>query len=570
MFHYIIVKLQKLNFSVRYKIGLAFSLLLVCFIINGIISIFLLYNIRDTEEQQKNISLASDWLQRNALAYQSDLTLYADTIFVTNVSHIRDTFSRTIATSLAEYNYNIPTKENQDFRIKLAALYSTAFDHFARLENLINSGDFTTARQDWQQFTPNFEAISTLLQNRQQQLEADRANGEKEVSNAIFVSTLTIVSITVFSIALVLLLLFLIEQVLINPLNKLQQALNRVAQGELDQQLEVANRDEVGKLTESFRAAVFSLQQVLRGVQISETLQLVTGQLAAVSKQQTLGSNEQVAALSQVTAAMHELGRTAGQIADNSVQVVDFTTATLTQIEQVARAGELSQQQAYQMTDVVEKTLNGIEHIGWQVAEFSKLITNLTDQTEQISKVVGLINSIATEVHLLALNAAIEAAGAGEYGDRFRIVAQEVKHLAARTTQASQVAHSLINQVQVSSQAAKTQIEKGQAEVEIIVAANDDLRGNLDKLGSSAEQVSQAVTNLLGLAGQVSERAKEIKQATQQQRISSEQVIVSTRSVGEVAVQTLEATQQVATSSSQLESLAHQLNGVLGQIKLAI
>lgn len=570
MLHFIVVKLQKLNCSVRYKQGLAFSLLLICFLFNGIISVVLLYKIKDTEEQQKNVSLALDWLQRNSLAYQSELSNYADTLFITNSNYIRDTLRRTITTSLTEKTYDIPTQDNQVFRSKLAQLFSKAFDDFTILEELINKGDLTTARSKWQEFNPNFEAISKLLQERQVQLEAERDKGEKEVSDSIFIATVTLVSVTVFSIALVLLLLFLIEQVLIKPLNKLQQALKRVAEGDLNQRLEIVNRDEVGKLTESFKAAVYSLQQVIQGVQISETLQAVTSQLASVSKQQAAGSSEQVTALTEVMAAVHELGRTAGQIADNSVRVVDFTNATLAQIEQVAEAGEISQQQAAQMRSVTEKTLKGVDHISRQVAEFSRMMVDLNEQTEAVSKVVGLINSIASEVHLLALNAAIEAAGAGEYGDRFRAVAQEVKQLANRAGQASLEAHNLISQVQVSSLAAKTQIEKGQAEVEIIVAVNDDLRDSLERVEVSAQQVSEAVTNLFKLAAQVSERAREIQQATHQQRLSGEQVIISTRSAEEVAEQTLEATQQVATSSTQLESLAHQLNRVLSQVKLAM
>jgi methyl-accepting chemotaxis protein len=567
--NFIIVRLQTLNCSVRYKLGLAFSLLLICFIFNGVSSFIILYNIKSVEEEQRNISLALDWLQRNSLAYQSELSDYAETIFITNSTYINDALRRNIANSLIENAYNISSKDNQVFRTKLAELFSVAFDHFALLESLINQGDLTTARTKWQEFSPNFEAISRLMQERQTQLEADRNRGEAQVSDAIFISSVTLIGISGFSIVLVLILLYLIEQALVKPLNKLQQALKRVAEGELNQQLEIANRDEIGRLTESFKAAVFSLGQVFQGVQISEVLQAVTSQLSAVSKQQAAGSSEQVTALTEVIGAMHEMGRTAAQIADNSVQVVDITNTTLTQIEQVAEAGNSSQQQVAQMRIVAEKTLGGVEHIGREVTEFVRIMGELYEQTEMVGKVVGLINSIASEVHLLALNAAIEAAGAGEYGERFRAVAQEVKQLANRTGLASQDAHKLINQVQLTSQTAKTQIEKGLSEVEAIVIFNDDLRISLDRVENSAQQVGVAVTNLLALAGQVGERALEIQQATYQQRISSEQVIVSTRSAEEVAEQTLQVTQQVTISSVQLENLAHQLNRVLGQVKLA-
>lgn len=574
MLHYLITKLQKLNCSILYKLAFAFLLILACFIANGFISVQLLYHIRDVEEQQRTNAIGLEQIQRHSLAYQSELTLYSDTIFITNAKYIRDNFRRIITNSLAQQNEADPGATNppdQIFESKLAELYSTAFDHFSELESLIKKGDFETAKNRWQNFTPDFNVITTLLDERQQQLEIERSSGEKDITDAIVTATVAIASITLISIALALFLLFLMEQVFIRPLNHLQQALSNVAEGKLTQpHLEVVNQDEVGKLARSFRAAILWLQQVLRGVQISENLQVVAEHLASVSKEQVAGSQKQASALAQVMMAMTELGGTASQIAENSAQVAELTNVTLVQIERVAEAGNISQEQAYQMSIVVEKTLQGVEFVGQQVAEFSQLMNGLNKQAEEIGKVVTLLNSIATEVHILSLNAAIEAAGAGEYGERFRAVAHQVKQLAGRAGQASQEAQHLISQVQLNSRNAVYQIEKGQLEVEAVVAANTDMRKSLSQLEVSAFQVTEAVSQLLNLAEQVEERAEEIKLATLHQRISNEQVIISTRSAEEVAEQTVRATQQVTVSSHQLETLIQQLSRVLGQVQLAV
>lgn len=562
----VIKALQKLNWSVRHKIGLAFVLLLICFIINGSISLLLLFNIKATQDKQDEILNNLARLERYEQSYKNEVSLYSDIIFITNVRFIRDTSRTSIAAELGKKAADL---NSRDFEARFAKLYLTALDHFTELGNLVTGDDFIGAHNAWQKFTPDFEAITTLLGEWRKQLEIERSWWSNEVNNAILLSVVMISSVTIGSILLGLFLLFLIERVLVRPMKTLQQGLDNVAHGDLNQQIEIYNQDEVGKLAASFKMAVSTLQQVINGVQISESLRAVTSQLASVSKQQAAGSTEQVSALSQVIGAMEELGRTAGQIADSAVQVADLTSITLEQIERVAEAEDTTRKKADQMVIVVQTTLNGVERVGQQVEQFRRSMSELNVQAEAINKVVGLLGSISDEVHLLALNAAIEAAGAGEYGDRFRVVAHQIKQLASRSNQATQEARSIINGVQLSSRIALSQVEEGQAEVSVIIESNSKLRQSLQELEQSTSQVAHAVVNLLKLAEQVSEQAASIKLATQQQRTSSEQVIVSTRSAEEVADQTATATNQIASSSIQLETLTDQLSSVLKRVKLA-
>ncbi len=208
------------------------------------------------------------------------------------------------------------------------------------------------------------------------------------------------------------------------------------------------------------------------------------------------------------------------------------------------------------MVAVVEATLNGVERVWQQVNQFRQSMIELNDQTEAISKVVRSLDGIAGEVHLLALNAAIEAAGAGEYGERFRVVAHQIKQLAGRANRATTEAQQLIQQVQLSSRTSLVQVEEGQAEVLAVVQANSGLRSSLCELEQSAEQVAEAVDYLVNLAVKVSQQAEEIQQATQQQRVSSEQVLVSPHA-GEIATQTAHTTVQIGRSSVQLELLTN-------------
>jgi methyl-accepting chemotaxis protein len=548
---------------------LAFILVLICFLMDGLLSTWLLFSSKATQDQQRQVALDSERLLQYNEAYKNELALYNDIILTSKLTYVRDTFSQVILTNLQMHDQPDSDQANRDFEASLTKFYNVALNDFSDLSTLIRQGLFDAASTDLASYTSDFKAVTNLLATRRQQLDTERSTGDAAVSTTIFLSAVVLILLTLFSIFLVLLLLFLVERVLVRPLNILQSGLDSLAEGNLDQQIIIHNRDEVGKLSTSFQVAVSSLQKVFNGVQISQQLQLLTGQLASVSHQQETGSKQQVLALDEVLVVTEQLEQTAGLIAERAVQVADITSTTISQIELVAAAGQTSRVRTQHMVTGVANTLSGVERIGEQVSEFSAMMSGLNRQTERISTIIALQSSIAEEVHLLALNAAIEAAGAGQAGARFEVIASEVRQLATRVNQTNQEVRALIESVQVSSRSALSQVQKGQSEILLVTQANSDLRHGLQELEQSAAQVSEAVSQLVSLAEQVGNQAAEIKQATQQQHLSSAKVILSARSAGGVAAQTAETTHLILNSSVTLEALTDQLNEVLSQVKLA-
>jgi len=213
--------------------------------------------------------------------------------------------------------------------------------------------------------------------------------------------------------------------------------------------------------------------------------------------------------------------------------------------------------------------LSGVEQVGQQVEEFSQLMGDLGKRTDKIEKVVELLGSIADEIHLLALNASIEAAGAGQYGDRFRVVAQQIKQLAKRANQATTEANVLIRDVQGSCRDATIKVDDGLVVVSKVVTSSGELGQALEELELGSQQVSLAFNEVRQISNKLNNEAEGIKQATAQQRVSSTQVIGAVNLVEGVAQQNVTAAQQVVSSTSGLENLTHKLNEVLRQVKLA-
>jgi methyl-accepting chemotaxis protein len=571
MFSKLAIPLQRLKLPFQYKIALAFLLILLSFAINAFISIILLNNINQSQERLKVNAVYLERLQSFKLGYTAEIEQLSDAIFINKVpiNFFRHDFRDNLVNTLVKPVGQTSRQERDSFEREFGLLYyGTIVDNQSQLERYVKLGDFDNARQYWQKFNPDFEKATNLITTRQKQLETERAQLEREVSSTILTSTLVIVGVTILSILLSLFLLMLSEHVLVRPLNKLNSALHQVSLGNLDQSLELENRDEVGKLATSFAAAVSALKQVLKGTQIGEQLKVLTEELASTSQQQAVGAGGQVSSLSEVIQAMSELGQTAYEIDQRAAQVSGFIEQTTTQIQVVAEAGSASQERTDEMALMVNRTMDGVLEVGKQVKTLSEAIHDLNQQAETISRVVYLLGSVSKEIHLLALNASIEAASSGEYGDRFKVVAREMKTLSVQANLATDEAANLINTVQVSANLVLDEVEKSHLKIEEVISDNTAISDGLDELRGSAHNVTQAVAELMQLAGAVSGQAGEIKFATRQQQLASDQIIKLVHSAGSIAEQTSESARRVSSNCIALAGVTNQLNTVLRQVQL--
>jgi methyl-accepting chemotaxis protein len=568
MLHKIAILLQKVSWPIRYKLGAAFTIILLTVIADGLICGILLFNINSAEEKQIRTTLYIQRQQTYALAYQGVLNVYTDAIFYTQSKILHNPYGSIIFKTLNDGLGADPDKADPAFEVQFAKAYGAIQDHLTSLQTAISTGDFAAAKQEWTTALDKFNSVTELLNREDKQLQQELVADKASITGTIVLSTITIVTLTLFSVLEVLGLLYVLSRVIVHPINQLKQGLKELAKGDFSQRVVILNNDEIGELAQNFEQAVISLQKVLNGVQISTNLSQAIEQLTIISDQQAQGSNGQVAALIEVRTAMEELGRTAGAIASSANQVATASNTTLDQIERVVEASNLSKQCSQQMISVAETMLTGMEQIGSQVQEFNQLMQELNTQAEDVSKIVSLFSSIANNIHLLALNAAIESAGAGEYGIRFQAVTREIKELTNRANRATVEAHEIVSRVQQSNKAALLKAAEGQNEVLTVVEANSSLRYNLHALEESVLSVENCIQDLLVLSNQTREQAEEIKAATYQQRVSSEQVISSTQNVENIAEQNSSSAVRISRTSTELVTLANQLNGVLGQIKL--
>ncbi len=269
-------------------------------------------------------------------------------------------------------------------------------------------------------------------------------------------------------------------------------------------------------------------------IELAAELSTAAVELSATSQQQASGATEQASAVAEVTSTIEELGYTSRQIAQSAEQVNEAASATLENLSHGQGA--------------VDESVAAMERIKGKVQDVAARILTLGERSQQIGEIIDLIDDISDETHLLSLNAAIEAAGAGEYGRRFAVVAAEVKNLANRTIAAAKEVKSVVAEIQAATSSAVMATEEGVKEVE---------RGAL-----LANRAGQAMDTIVMMAERTVQAAQEISLATAQQQTASEQVVETMRDVAEVSRQTAAGARQMAEAAATLTAIAERLHGL--------
>ncbi len=316
-------------------------------------------------------------------------------------------------------------------------------------------------------------------------------------------------------------LLWKVASYIENNLDKMRNALHKLAKGKLNTELEVKGEDDFGKLANSFNTS------------IKEQRELIINLLSGV---------EDLSAYSDTLAASANLGNNAVQ---NTKELIENITAGIEEIsattEEVTSFAEESSAQTQTGKDNMNQTLNTIQQISSKVKGTVDLVEELGDSSKEIGQVVELINDIADQTNLLALNAAIEAARAGKYGHGFAVVANEIRELAAETATATQNITGLIKKNQDNSEAVITAITKieedtitGQGVAQETNAVFNEIEAASEETAAQVEQTAMAAQGLANSSEQLMESAYDIEDMSEEINTSASDLATMSEEIKEL------------------------------------
>ena len=264
-------------------------------------------------------------------------------------------------------------------------------------------------------------------------------------------------------------------------------------------------------------------------------MQSSSSELQAAASQQASGSKEQATAMAEITTTISELLATARQIAESSQRVAQIA-------DQTAGSARLGQ-------GTVERGHDSMTAIRRQVDLIVANMLELGKKSQHIGAVLDIVSELSEQTNILSINATIEAAGAGEAGKRFAVVADEIRKLADRVSGSTKEIRNLIEDIRASVNTTVMTTESGSKAV--------------DAGTRQLAEVATAFKQIATLVATTTDAAREIELSTKQQSTAVEQVNIAVANVAQATRETEATSAQILQTSSELNKLATELQRIV-------
>ncbi|WP_036482155.1 methyl-accepting chemotaxis protein [Myxosarcina sp. GI1] len=411
----------------------------------------------------------------------------------------------------------------------------------------------------------------------------------------------------VLAILAVGIITWLLASRLTKPIGEITKAATSLAEGNLDQTVDIDREDEIGTLADSFNKMAHQLRESISSIETKaeeqrqqrERLETEIAKLLEDVSDATAGDLTVRASLSslelgtvadlfnaiidnlqdiaieakqssgQVGSALKQNEEAIRHLAEQAIAEAQETRDTLISVEQMSQSIQAVAANANQAEQIVndtydtvvnstnsmDSTANSILALRNIVSDTAKKMKRLGDSSEQISRAVSFIEEIALKTNVLSINASVEADRVGEYGRGFTIIAQQVGALAEQCTTATKEIAGIVATIQAETKEVNQAMESGTAQVtettRLVESTKQSLNLVLEK--------SQAINQLMG----------SISQTTVSQANTSQNVTSLMQKIARLSEMTSQSSKEVAQSIVETTQVAQKLETAVAQFKVA-
>ena len=386
--------------------------------------------------------------------------------------------------------------------------------------------------------------LETALSATQEDFDLNSREGGRESDDATSASvraTWIDTGATLLIVFLCALIGIVLTQVIAPRLTRVLAALEGLAGKDLTAFVQSTGTDEIGRVAEAFDTGIGTIRTVLMAVaKAADTLSAATTEISTAAVESAGNARTQSSKTNQIAAAAQEMTATIGEISHNA--------------ESAASASRESAETANQGGVVMQAAATTMEKIASATSSVSEKMASLAHRSEEIGKVVNVIQEISEQTNLLALNAAIEAARAGEHGRGFAVVAGEVRLLAERTKGATEEIAGTIRSIQEETRETLQVMQESRTAVETGMSETAHARRSLEAIIESSKQVEHQI-NLIATA------------ATEQTSASGE-ISESAGQISQLSTENTQGAEEAVEALKNLASLANDLDGMIRQFRL--
>lgn len=394
-------------------------------------------------------------------------------------------------------------------------------------------GQTTLAQEE--NLAANFRSVGSALIQSVEGLSAAidaRVKGElADVATSYQQMTRSVIITMVTSMVAGLGIAWFLSGQITKPVLGVCRALKQLAAGDLTVRTEVKGNNELSQLNQDLNQTLDTLQVTIGELnRISEEVASASSELAEVMATSQQNAQSELGEIEQVASAVNELSSTADNVSGNASQADVCTKQSLKMVtegmEVFTQSEQVNQETAQKMTQAAE------------------VVMHLRNQSEEVSKVIEVIQAVSEQTNLLALNAAIEAARAGESGRGFAVVADEVRMLAARTQDSTREIQAIIEDLQRQSSQANTGMQESLSHLQ-----------ESEQLTALVNEVLDGITDAMDEIGDMN---TEVAAAAEQQAQVTQSINKNVVTMSELVNQNVVGITQSASASEELSRLAEQ------------
>ncbi|VEP18586.1 Methyl-accepting chemotaxis sensory transducer [Hyella patelloides LEGE 07179] len=298
---------------------------------------------------------------------------------------------------------------------------------------------------------------------------------------------------------------------------------------------------EIGIVADFFNSIIESLREIVAQVKVaSEQVNVSVGENQETISQLATEASQQANQITQTVTSVEQITQSIQEVAHNA--------------QEAAKVAHIASNKAELGGESMELTVNSIKQLRGTIDQTADKVKSLGEASQDISRVISLINQIAMQTNLLSINASIEAARAGEEGKGFAVVAEEVGELATQSSEATKEVGSIIAKIQT--------------EIYQVVEAMEIGLSQAEEGTQLVENTKDSLLQIMEVSYQIDHLVQSISKTTVSQAETSQNVTQLMEQIAQVSEQTSQVSQSASNSLESTVAIAKDLQSSVGAFKV--